>query len=224
MELLLELLEHRLLCRAIGGAARHPGSQGGAGPRLGHQGIDDHLAQRVERLRVAEEVGDADEQVADQGLLLADVSAQVIEVGVGVLEARQGHPPEHAALDGGRLVDPEIEAQVGLEDRGEAAEILFVDAQEPARTHVVVPVDLGLEGGRDTRTQREVGEALQGGRDLVDREDQVDDSGVDRALRHAGLATRVGILGHGEATRGGLARRPGAAVCPSRRCSLPPGG
>ncbi len=62
----------------------------------------------------AEELGDADQQIAHERLLFRRRLPEMLEVRVHVVEAGQGKPAQHAPLDGGRLVDAQVEPQLSL--------------------------------------------------------------------------------------------------------------
>src|SRR5262249_6956582 len=94
------------------GAAGDPDADrrlGGTPPRdLGK----DLFLEGFEQLGVAEELGDADEEVLVKLLLLQGIIAQKVEVVLDRLEALEGDAPLDAAADGGPLVVREIDRGV----------------------------------------------------------------------------------------------------------------
>ncbi len=83
-----------------GGAARHPDAQRVAGGAGADQPRDHLRGQRLEGGRVAEEVGDADEQLAEQGLDLERVAPEEGDVVLHALDPGDGHAALHAAAQG----------------------------------------------------------------------------------------------------------------------------
>ena len=71
--------------------------------------------QDVEGLRVAEKVGDADQQVAKEGIQLARVVLHVAQILIQLLDLVQGHAPLDAADEGILFVLGEIVAGAGAQ-------------------------------------------------------------------------------------------------------------
>ena len=74
-----------------GGAAGHPDAEHGPCRPVGHQGQENPGLERLERLRVAEELRDADQEVLVQVLGLGGIVPEDREVVPRVLKVPQGH-------------------------------------------------------------------------------------------------------------------------------------
>ena len=78
--------------------------------------------ERVEGVAVAEEVGDADQQVLEQRAGLAGMGAQEVEVGRQLVDAVDAHAPADAAQDRRPLVVAEVAPGVGAQVGEDAAQ------------------------------------------------------------------------------------------------------
>ncbi len=90
-----------------GRARRHPDTDLVAGRLVGKERRNLRL-ERVERVAIAEEVGDADQQVLEQRAGLAGMGADEIEVVRQLVDAVDAHAPGDAAQDGRPLVVAEV--------------------------------------------------------------------------------------------------------------------
>ena len=86
-----------------GGTAGHPDPNRPACGLVGKKARDDLCLEGFEGLRVAEEAGDADQQVTKEGIYLRRVSLQVAKILVRPLDLVDGHAPLDAAGEGGLL-------------------------------------------------------------------------------------------------------------------------
>lgn len=139
--------------------------------------------QRLEGGRVAEEVGDADEQLAEQGLDLEGVALQEREVAVHALDPGDGHAALDAAAEGvGLVVREVVPAAVAQQVQHLGQQVGGAAAR-------------GLR--RAPKSAAHVAEELlgHGGR----RQHVVDRAGGDGAARHAVVGGRLGGLGDGHA-------------------------
>ena len=96
-----------------GGTAGHPDADHGASVLAGKKSWDDLFLQRRERLRVAEETGNADQQIAKEGLHFGRGLLQVADVLTQPFDLVDGHTPLDAAADGVLLVLRKVVAGLG---------------------------------------------------------------------------------------------------------------
>ncbi len=164
-----------------GGAAEHPDPHRVVAV-LAREDRRHHLpGQDVELLRVAEELGDADEKVVEEVLDLVRVVAQVLRVGVDLLDLHHLHAALDPAQEGLLLVAVEVVP-------GAAAQ----DGRDPGQG----PRRLG-EDDLEALALAQAGEVAGIGRDAIG-----DLRKGDHEVRH-----RAGEVGGGE-VGGRLARRP----------------
>ena len=83
---------------------------------------EDLRLQRLERLRVAEEAGDADEHVLVQRRSSSGVALHELDVVGQLLDLVQRHPALDAPVDRGRLVVAEVVAERGADEDDELAD------------------------------------------------------------------------------------------------------
>ena len=120
-----------------GGAAGHPDADRGARGLAGKEPRDDLFLERLEGLRVAEEIGDADQQVAKERLHLGRGLLQIADVLVQPFDLVDGHAPLDAAVDGALLVLGKVVAGLGAQQ------------DEDLLQRVSRPWEPGAETGRD---------------------------------------------------------------------------
>ncbi len=92
-----------------------PDADHGARGLAGKEPGDDLFLERLEGLRVAEETGHADQQVAKERLHLRRRLLQVLDVAVHRFDLVDGHAPLDAAVDGARLVLGKVVAGLGAQ-------------------------------------------------------------------------------------------------------------
>ena len=170
-----------------GGAAGHPGAEGlDAGPLLDQPA--QRLAQGLEGVGVAEEVGDADQHVLQQRRRLAWLGVQELAVGGQVGDGVDLHPPLDAPQHRAARVVGEVVPGALAQDRLDGDQRLLGQ-------------HLGLAGrgqhfqlGGRMRQLQPAGvfpEQHQLGRHLLQREHEVDHAGLDGG---AGHAVELGVL------------------------------
>ena len=98
-----------------GGATGHPDADRCTRVLVGKKSRDDLFLQRRERLRVAEEIGDADQQIAKEGLHFGRGLLQVANVLIQPFDLVDGHAPLDAAVDRALLVLRKIMAGLGTQ-------------------------------------------------------------------------------------------------------------
>ena len=116
-----------------------------------------------ERLPVAEEAGDVDEEIAREGLHLPLVLSEQQEIGAELDDAVDAHAPLDAAGDGGGLVVGEVDPALLPDQAEDLVERLLVALEALAeRARVAVHerlTDVALEVlGELDGTEHEVGE------------------------------------------------------------------
>ena len=169
-----------------GGAPRRPDANYGVRPPVGKEPRDDLGLEHTEGLRVAEEIGHADQQVAKQRLHLGRCLLQIPDVVAQRVELVDRHAPLDPAVDRARLVLGKIMAGLGAQQD----EDLFQRA-------------LGLEGrdrvgfGRPAEGVQGIGDQLGGhlGRGQL----VVHQPGGEGAAGHAVELGRSGVLRHDHA-------------------------
>ena len=101
---LLEQQDREAVRLLAGGAAGHPDADGVAQVGRVEEGPDGTLRQRFERMRVAEEHGDGDEEIGEQSVGLPPVLAHRPGVGGKGRMSRDLHPTRHPAREHRALV------------------------------------------------------------------------------------------------------------------------
>ena len=99
-----------------GGTAEHPSAERFVAAPLEKLGKDRAL-ENVERFRVAEKTGHADERVGVEGVQLLGVAAEEMGVALQRVLLAQHHAPGDAPLDGGGFVEREIHAGMVAEEK-----------------------------------------------------------------------------------------------------------
>jgi len=138
----------------------------------------------LERLFVAEEPRDADEQILVERAQLAGVAPELLDVHVDVERPVEGQAPLDAARDGARLVVGEVDAVLVAEQ-----------AQDRVDAALLVGGALGrplLPGPAEGRQRR---------RDLLRWQHAIDAARAHRAQRHAVELCRVRALAEDRAAR-----------------------
>ena len=166
-----------------GGTARHPDPYQCARGLAVKEAWDDLFLERLERLRVAEEMGDADQEVAKEGLRFGRVLLQVAYVPVQPLDLVDGHAPLDAAAYGVFLVLGKVVTRLGAQQDEDLFQRVF-----------------GLGGRRRERARRSserVGDVgHEPPRHLGRRQYIVHQAGVDGTVRHAVVLGGLGVLRH----------------------------
>ena len=131
LETLLQLL-HALLEQdgegigfLAGGTAGHPDANQCARGFAGKKPRDDLFLERPERLRVAEETGDADQEVAKERLHFGRGLLQIADILVQPLDLVDGHAPLDAADDGALLVLGKIVTGLGAQQEEDLFQRVF---------------------------------------------------------------------------------------------------
>ena len=160
--------QHRQRVRLLAGrAARDPDPELLVGRQLVDQRRDHLGLEPLERLRIAEELGDADQQVLVQRVELVGIAAQVVDVRGQALGAHQVGPALDPPPDRGGLVQREVDAEV----------VAQVAQQRVHRGVVGQRLVLGHDLARR--------EAAQHAREVARRVAVVDRAGRRRRQRHA---------------------------------------
>jgi hypothetical protein len=170
-----------------GGAAEHPDANLLARALAFEELRDDLALQHLEFALVAEEFGDADQEVVEEVLRLALVVAQEIDIGGNLGDLDHLHPPLHAAQEGVLLVAVEIIAGLAAQDVGDARQRGRRSGQ-----HFVEPLLL-VQPPQMTGIDLDVlGDLFRGQHIVGDRRRRI------RVLQMIGLVTRA-LFGDGEA-------------------------
>lgn len=179
------------------GAARHPDADRLLAVAHLHDAREDLLHQRGERVGLAEEARHVDQDVLverdDLGLVLFEERDVVLEL----RDLVEDHPSLDPPHDRRHLVALEIDVRRGAEQRE--------DPLERRVRHGLGRGGVVASGGGATERydrQRLVGvpgDADQLGRDLLRREDEVDEAARDRGARHALVFRGFGTLRDGQA-------------------------
>ena len=191
-----------------GGAPGHPDPDRRVGPPGPHDARQDLRAQGRERGGVAKELRHHDEDVVVEGGDLVGVAAQKRDVFVEAVDRVEQHAAPDAPADGGELVVGEIDAEGAAQDLEDGLEQAGVGPRE-------APQGLCRLGFGDVGVASDPGQLP---RDRLGRKDEIDDVRRDRALRHARVLGRLGILGERHAARGLDRGEPPRAVrCRARQ-------
>ncbi len=92
--------------------------------------LGEHLTlQRLEDRRVAEEAGDADENVGVEVLDLSRIFSNDLQIVAKIIHLVQRHAPPDPTLDGARFVVRQIEIMPGAEKREELTEVALRQPQ-----------------------------------------------------------------------------------------------
>ncbi len=157
--------------------------------------------QRLERLRIAEKGGDADENVLIQRLDFGRIALQEAGVFAAARQLEQRHPAADAPVQRVGLILREVDTGILAQCREDLVDLLQVRCLFPA-----VP-DATLEQIRKT------GDPRQLARDRGRRQHEIDPARGNGAARHA-VVERRGILRYGDATRRPVGSEShGAVVC-----------
>ena len=168
------------------GTARGPDADHRAGRFTGKERGDDLFLQHLEHLRVAEEMGDADEHVTKQRLHLGGSLLEIFDVAVDPLDLVHGHAALDAAVDGARFVLGKVVAGLGAQqDEDLLQRVLELGGRKGG----------GL--GQLAKGVRGVGDELRG--HLGRRQFVVHQAGADGAARHAVELGRGRVLRHDHA-------------------------
>ncbi len=187
--------QHRDRVRLFAGRARrHPDPHLVVRRLAGEQ--HRHLRlERVERFAIAEEVGDADEQVLQQRAGLAGMGAHERQVIGQGLDAADAHAPGDPAQDRRPLVvaevAPGLRPQIGEHVAQRGFALIGRDLGRLCRLRP------GL--GRQLEPAEQLVIAADPGRHLGDAQHPVDHSGGDCRARHPGVLGLVGVLGNRQA-------------------------
>ncbi len=180
-----------------GGAPRHPDPQRIVPGAVLEQLGQDPGFERLERLRVAEEARDVDQDVLVEGLHLAGVFPQMARVVPQPVHLVQHHAAGDAAVESACLVLAEVDVRSLAQDLQDLAEIRRVRGR--------------FAPGRRGSHQRMPGDARDLLGDPVRGKHEVHAAAGDGAARHAGLLRRV-VLGEGDAAFGLDLLQPQGAV------------
>ncbi len=167
-----------------GGATRDPDPHTCARELVGKEPGNDLFPERFEGLRVAEEIGDADQKFPKKGLHFQRVFPHVTYIIFDTVDLGNGHAPLDAAADGGLFVLGKIMARLGAQQN----------------EHLLQVVNgTGRWGGDGFRPLAKgvlpVGDQLL--RHLVRRKDIVHLAGGDGAAGHSVVGRRFRALDHG---------------------------
>jgi len=187
----LDILARRLLQQQdgdavgflAGGASGDPDADVAGGFLAFEQPGDDVPGEHLERLRIAEERGDRDQEIGEQRLGFLNVVAQVGVVFRQRVLARDLHPPGDPAQDGCAFVLGKIVTQPDTDVRQDPPHHLLVALAQRAGHPLAVPVQqFHQTPGEPVQRQHEIGH-LRG----------------DRAARHRGIFRLGRILDQDDA-------------------------
>ena len=168
------------------GTARGPDADHRTGRFTGKERGDDLFLQHLEHLRIAEEMGDADEHVTKQRLHLGGSLLEIFDVAVDPLDLVHGHAALDPAVDGARFVLGKVVAGLGAQQDEDLLQRVL---------------DLG---GRDSAVLRVPAKGVRGVADelrghLGRQQFVVHQAGADGAARHAVELGRGRVLRHDHA-------------------------
>ena len=130
---LLEQDGHRVGLLA-GGAAGHPHPDRLGAVRVRQQPRDDLGLEGGERLRIAEEPGDADQQLAEQQLGLVRQRPQLLDIAGNLIGLQHMHPALNAAQQGAGLVLAEVAAEPAVQHRADRRQMVRKVLTDAIRT------------------------------------------------------------------------------------------
>ena len=160
------------------------------------------VLERLERIRLAEEPGDVDEDVLVERLQFRRISLEVLEVLLEALQFAQDHAAEDPPLDRRVLVEGEVHAARVLEQAKDLVQLRVV-------------FEGRLDGGLRVHRGAEIrmpADSREFPGDRVRRHDEVDAACRDGAARHAVVLRRGRVLREGDAARGLDGLEPHGAV------------
>ena len=139
--------------------------------------------KRLERFRVAEKAGDADQQFPKKRVRLQRSFPQIADILLEPVDLGDGHAPFDAALDGVPFVQRKIVARLGAQQNEDLLQ--EVGGVGTGRNDRFLPASEGVIHVRD-----------QPLRHFLRRQDIVHQSGEDGAARHPVVRRRLRSLGH----------------------------
>ena len=167
-----------------GGAARAPDPDHRACRLVGEEAGEGQVFEGLERRRVPEEVGDADEQIPEERLHLHRRLLQVAHIGLDGVDLMHGHAALDAAVDGAGLVLGEVVAGLGAQQDEDLLQRIFqLGGWDGGRAGVGLAEGVG-------RISHQLGGHLGG------RQHEVHQARGQGTLRHAGELGGLGGLGH----------------------------
>jgi len=165
-----------------GGTAGHPDTHALPGG-IGEMRADDVFPKRLERLRVAEEAGDSDQQFPEKRIHLQRGIPEIVDIVLDALDLGDGHSPLDAALDRVPLVQRKI---MGRPCAKQEEDLLQkVRCGRLGRNDLLRPA---------SESARHIGDQLL--RHFRRRQNIVHHSGEDGAARHPVVRRRIESLGH----------------------------
>ncbi len=159
--------------------------------RLAQQHLVDRHLERLEGVGVAEEGGDADQKLAEELARLLAIFAQPLGVMFDRADLQDLHPPLDPPQQRRLLVEAKVMAGGDLQKLADPGEL-------PPSVGAVVLGPLAL-----AQVPQIIGD---GRRDASGRQDLVDETGRDRAARHAVIGRALGVLD--DRVAAGLLQRP----------------
>ena len=172
-----------------GGAAGDPDPHDIVGAALLKELGHDHLGELLERLGIAKEVGDIDQQIAKQRAHFVLMTTQVFDIRFQIVDLHHLHAPLHAPHKGLGLVAAEVVADLAAQNA--------IDLRLGMLELLQLFLCAGTEG-RVVQHVSAVGELGEFRAHCLDRNRVVDKSRGDGAVRHAGMLRpeAVGSLRH----------------------------
>ena len=144
---------------------------------------DDVFPKRFERLRVAEEAGDSDQQFPEERIHLQRGIPQIVDIVLDALDLGDGHSPLDAALDGVPLVQRKIMGRPGAKQEEDLLQKVRFGGL--GRNDLLRPA---------SESAPHIGDQLL--RHFRRRQNVVHHSGEDGAARHPVVRRRIESLGH----------------------------
>lgn len=176
------------VCLFAGTAPRHPDAQGLTRDQPVKQIGQDHRLQRLENLGIAKEASDVDEQFARQQAAFGRIAAQSFGIGghIAIRHGEQCHAACDAAADRAGFVVAEI-LPSGVSERVKNGCEIFGAAVRRNRHCRMPPKRDTLDKG-----QNRLGHVHKW-------QDRIDQRGIERGLRHAGMFGLCDRLGENHA-------------------------